>query len=174
MDTAVTTMLLRNGTKAASERKHETFAIEYMTDYDMIRAYKAVYDTEGVMDDMAAHKSAARLLNSVLVQSVIDRETCKYIADKHEEKEAIVHKLKRVYLEAMRYKDYSSANSALDKLMKHFGLYAVHNKQRKYGPEDIAAIRQKLEANGLQFDTPNKPMILQNVEEAESTPTENT
>jgi hypothetical protein len=60
----------------------------------------------------------------------------------------------------MRDRDYHSAKGALDLLMKHYGMYSKHNQQKKYSPDDIAAIRLKLEANGVSFNDVNKPKEL--------------
>jgi hypothetical protein len=114
------------------------------------------------MKDDVAHKAASRLLRSVVVQRVIDEEECKYIAKKRLEKDMVVLQLQRVYTKAMADRDYASANSALDKLMKHFGMFDKHNKQKKYGPDEVAAIRSKLEAQGVMFAETNKPVMIEN------------
>lgn len=172
MDTPVTTMLLRNKeTRFTPQLKHRDFAYEYLIDYDIIRAYRTVY-TEESLDDASCLKSGSRLLRSPLVQRIIDEETCKIIAEKKLDKSLIIDRLQRVYLEAMKDRDYASANSALDKLMKHYGLYDKHQKQRRYSSEELVAIKQKLTAYGIQLDSPNKPIVIQQAKEVEKTPNE--
>lgn len=160
MSPAVEKMLLGNRPQIPTQKKHEQFAISYMVDFDLVRAYKEVYDEDGDMEDIVAHKAASRLLKSVVVQRVMDDQTCKYISEKRLEKDQIILKLQRVYYDAMMDRDYASALSALDKLAKHYGLYAVHNRQKKYSPEDVQAIKRKLEENGVSFDAPNKPISI--------------
>ena len=43
----------------------------------------------------------------------------------------VVERLRLVYLEAMRDKDYTAVLKALDLVAKHLGLYGEHNKQRQ-------------------------------------------
>lgn len=161
MSLSVEKMLLGNRPQIPTQKKHEKFAISYMTDFDLVRAYKEVYDEDGKMEDIVAHKAAARLLKSVVVQRVMDDETCKYISQKRLEKDQVILKLQRIYYDAMRDRDYTSALGALDKLMKHFGMFQEHNKQKRYGVEEITAIRRKLEENGIQFDAPNRPLAIE-------------
>lgn len=169
MSFAVEQMLLTNkASDRNTAKKHELFAIEYMVDFDIIRAYKKVYDEDGTMDDIGAQKSGSRLLRSVVVQEVIDSHTCKYIATRQKDKDNVVLQMKRLYFESMRDKDYASAKGALDMLAKHYGLYHAHNRQKKYSPEDVVALRQKLEANGLSFEATNKPIQLEQHSEISS------
>lgn len=161
--TSVEQMLLANRQteKRNVEKKHERFAISYMVDFDIIRAYKEVYDEDGDMDDTIARTAGSRLLRSVIVQRIIDREECNYIAKRRLEKETVILQIQRMYTNAMRDRDYASAKGALDMLCKHLGLYAVHNRQKKYSPEDVQAIKRKLEENGVSFDAPNKPISIE-------------
>ena len=165
MSSAVEKMLLANRIhveKTNVVRKHELFALEYMSDYDIIRAYKHVYDENGNMDDLVAQKAGSRLLRSVVVQRVIDREECAYIAKKQLDKEMVVLQIQRVYSAAMRDRDYAAANGALDKLMKHLGLYDKHQKQKRYSADELVGIRRKLEENGVSFDAPTRPIPIEN------------
>ena len=146
MSPAIEQMLLSSRTKPTVQQKHISFALEYMQDYDVIRAYKATCAVNG--DDLAdedARAAGSRLLKSILVQKIIDEETCKIIAEKRLDKSVIIDRLQRVYFEAMRSKDYGAANSALDKLMKHMGMFETHNKKKRYSADEIGAIKQKLE-----------------------------
>lgn len=160
MENSIEQMLLKNRIQFPTQKKHEAFAIEFMTDYDMVRAYKKVYDENGDMDDLVAQKAAGRLLRSVVVQEVIDRETCNYIATKRVEKDDIVKRMHRLYLESMKDRDYASAKGALDMLAKHYGLYQAHNKQKRYSADELIGLRQKLEAHGVTFSELNKPKEL--------------
>lgn len=160
MNSAVVEMMLRNSNKNNTTKKHEAFAMEYMVDYDVVRSYKAAYNDDD-MEDNVARAAGSRLLRSVIVQKIIDQEECKYIAQKRQEKEDVVLQAQRMYYTAMRDRDYASAKGALDMLFKHYGLYNKHNKQKKYSPDDLATIRQKLEAQGVMFGEVNKPAVLE-------------
>lgn len=153
-------MLLNNQNKSNTTKKHERFALEYMVDYDIIRAYKVVYDEDGTLDDVSARTAAGKLLRSIVVQTVIDREECRVIGERRLEKDMLILQVQRMYSNAMRDRDYGNAGKALDMLAKHFGFYQKHNAQKKYSPEDIKAIRNKLESHGVSFDAPNKPNVL--------------
>jgi hypothetical protein len=155
-------MLLANNNSRASGRvRHERFVAEYLLDFDMVRAYKIVYcPNEDPKDEKQLTRAASKIFNSIPVQQILDREACATLAESRLERGEIVDRLHRVYLEAMRDRDYSSALSALDKLMKYYGMYVEHNKQKKYSAEDVAAIRAKLEAHGVSFQDVNRPLFI--------------
>lgn len=164
MSTKIEQLLIKNASLRyfTAAQRHKEFAYEYLVDRDIGRAYLAtVAKNENNVDEHQARKMGSRLLLTPLVQQIIDEETCKFIITKREEKEEVIKRLKRVYLQAMGDRDYPSAVSALDKLMKHYGMYEQHNKQKRYSPDDVAAIRAKLEAQGISFDDANKPKMIE-------------
>lgn len=132
-----------------------------MDDFDVVRAYKKVYDEDGTMEDIVAHKAGCRLLKSVVVQKVMDDYDCKYLATKQADKERTLARLDRIFVCAMRDRDYAAANSAIDKLMKHLGMYDKHQKQKRYSADELVGIRQKLAAQGVQFEELNRPTQLE-------------
>lgn len=137
--------------------KYEAFVLDYMTDYDHVRAYIAILARDPNMEYKVAYKCAAKVLKMPLIQAIINRQTCKFIEGKEDEKREIVTSLKRVYLEAIADKDYIAATGALDKLMKHYNLYEKHQKSKRYSADELVGIRRKLEEQGVSFDIPNKP-----------------
>lgn len=154
-------ILLRGRVQVSTVKKHERFAMEYLVDFDMIRAYKSVYDEDGDMEDIVAQKCANRLLRSVTVMKFIDEQECKFIGNKQLEKERVLQQLQRIYFHAMKDRDYAAANASIEKMMKHLGLYNEHQKQRRYSADELVGIRQKLEAYGISLEATNKPTIIE-------------
>jgi hypothetical protein len=69
----------------------------------------------------------------------------------------VVTNFRNLYLEALAAKDYSAAARCLENLGKHAGIFREHNKQKRYSEEEIAAIKVKLEENGMDFTCRNAP-----------------
>jgi phage terminase small subunit len=139
--------------KRSLNDRQERFALEYVKDFDRLRAYRdAGYVAK---NDQVAATEACRLLRNPHVYAVILKEKAKIANKLGWDADKTLIYMELVFMEAMKERDYSGAISALDKLAKHYGLYEKHNTQRKYTQDDVEKLREKLEQHGVSFERVN-------------------
>jgi phage terminase small subunit len=135
--------------------KQERFAMEYVKDFDRERAYKDAGYSSDKMTTIAVE--CCRLLKNPRVQVVIIREKARMAERIGLDAEGVVRNFMAVYMEAYKCRDWGSAISALKELAKHYGIYEVHNKQKKYSPADIEKLKEELTKVGFDFNRINFP-----------------
>lgn len=126
----------------------ETFAYEYLVDFDAMNAYKRVY---GDMDDVTALRSGSRLLKNDLVWSIIEQSKLDRISRNKNDADRVILRMHLIYEEAMKIRDFNCAMSALKELGKHYGVFEKHNLQKNLTQQDIDRMKQELEAIGFDF-----------------------
>ena len=126
----------------------ETFAYEYLVDFDAMNAYKRVY---GDMDDTVALRSGSRLLKNDLVWSIIEKAKLERIERNKNDANQVILRMHLIYEEAMKVRDLTCAMNALKELGKHYGIFEKHNLQKNLTEQDIQKMKQELEAIGFDF-----------------------
>lgn len=130
--------------------EQERFAYLVANGMDRLQAYReAGYR---IADDTVAMKAASRLANHVGVQDAIHRLHLERMERTNLSGDQILKSFYLTYLAAMKAGDFSTAVSVLDKLAKHSGLYAEHNKQRNYTQSDVERLKTELEQAGMNFE----------------------
>ena len=126
----------------ALNAKQARFVEEYPLDCNGTKAaIRAGYSQKN------ADKIASQLLGKTRVREAID-ESLKGRAERTKiDADWVVQNLRNVYLEALAAKDFSATIRCLELLGKHVGAFEKHQTQKRptYTPEDLAAIRRRLE-----------------------------
>jgi phage terminase small subunit len=129
--------------------RQELFALEYVKDYDKIRAIKAA--GYSVTTEESARDAACRLLRNPTVREIINREKVKVSERVGITAAGVVARFYAAYLDADARGDLPSAISALREIGKHLGIYEKHNVQKKYSQEDVEKLKLELEQAGFDF-----------------------
>jgi phage terminase small subunit len=132
--------------------KQQRFIAEYPIDCNGTQAaIRAGYSPK------TANEQAAQLLAKVSVREAID-DALKARAERTQiDADWVVTSFRNLYLEALAAKDYGAAARCLENLGKHVGAFEKHQRQKHYTAEDIATIRARLEAAGMDFTEKNRP-----------------
>jgi hypothetical protein len=136
----------------------QTFVREYLVDMNASAAYVRAGYTAA--NEQVAASSAFKLLRNAQVASAIDEAQCARMDRLDLDADGVVARFRLVYLRAMTDRGYGAAIKALDNISKFLGLYERDNTQRKRSPEDVAALRVRLEMMGVDFTRKNFPAYL--------------
>jgi phage terminase small subunit len=138
--------------------RQERFVRHFAVSNDRDEALK--YAGFKVTTPESASATVSRLLSNVKVKGLLDDIRAKVAAEHGMDRDGVMNRLKVVYLAAFEAKDYSGAVSALRELGKIFGCYEVHQQQKRYSPEEVAAIKLRLEEAGMSFEEVHRPKAL--------------
>ena len=133
--------------------RQERFVLEYMTDYNRVRAYYAAGYT--ATSDENAASEACRLLKNPKVQAFVLNQKAIIAGRLGMKAERLALYFQVVYMEAMKVGDHASAVAALDRIAKHLGWYAADNKQKngeRMSEAERTKLKAELEAAGFNFD----------------------
>ncbi len=134
-------------------RKQQKFVAEYPKDCNGTQAaIRAGYSPR------TANEQAAQLLAKLSIREAIDTALKSRAERTKIDADWVVTNFRNLYLEALAAMDYAAAARCLENLGKHVGVFREHNRQKRdYSPEEVAAIRARLEAAGMDFRCVNAP-----------------
>lgn len=108
-------------------------------------------------DDQSFYSQVSKLLKHPKIVVYVDEVRARIAAEHGMTRDGVMNRFKSIYLAAVEDRDWPSAVAALREMGKIFGVYEVHQKQKRYSADEIAAVKKRLEENGVSFAEPNKP-----------------
>lgn len=148
--------------------QQERFALEYLKDFDRLRALAAAgYKVTNVK---SAQATASYLLNLPNVRTLVSRKKMELAEQMGMDAANTLGYMKAVFVDAFSVGDYSGAIRALTEIGRVYGIYEADNTQRRKSPEDIARMKAQLEAMGMDFTRKNFPPHLVGVPPGEQPP----
>ena len=149
--------------------RQERFILEYLRDFDSLRALRAAGYT--FKNDASGYAQASHLLNLHHIAIRVAERKAQIAEKLGLDAEGCLRYLKLVVLEALSARDWHAAIAALREIGRLYGAYDKDNTQR-FGkilsPEECERLKAELEMRGWDFSRRNFPAHLVGVPPGQS------
>jgi hypothetical protein len=141
--------------------QQERFVLEYLSDFNTLRALRAAGYT--FKTDADGRSRASYLLSLPHIAVVVAKKKAEIAEKLGLDAVNCLKYFRLVFLEALTDRDFTNANRSLENVAKILGLYEKNNVQRRperLSPEELARLKAELEMRGFDFTRRNFPAHL--------------